>query len=182
MRPSLAVPSHVLALVNLFVDLCLLRRGPQDLPASHALLSLALVLNVAAGLLLGRTVWGETGAALGAALLDVGVLALLLFVALRARALGNRFLQSATAMLGAGCLLTLLALPLQPLVELSEASDPDAVGALLYLLYVAWVQVVYGHVLRHALDLRLGAGIAIALVYTLTSAVVVDLVFPLPES
>jgi hypothetical protein len=172
---------NVLSLLNLFVDLCLLRRGPQDLPASRALLLLVLALDVAAGILLGRIVWGAMGPAVGATLLDVAVLMLLLGIALRTRSLVPRFTQSASALLGVGALFTLLAIPLQPLLEVSDAADPDGVSALVYLLYVVWVQVVYGHILRHTLNLPFGAGIAIALGYTLTSAILVELFFPLPE-
>jgi hypothetical protein len=172
----------VLSLLNLFVDLCLLRRGPQDLPVSRVLLLLVLLLDLAAGVLLGRTVWGATGPAIGATLLDVGVLLLLLHVALRVRDVLPRFTQSAAALLGVSTLFTLVAMPLQSLLDVSEAADPEAGMALLYLLYVAWVQVVYGHILRHALNVQLSAGIAIALAYTLTSAIVVELFFPLPEA
>lgn len=171
----------MLSLLNLFLDICLLRRGPQDLPASRALLLLALVFDVAAGILLGRIVWGGMGPAIGATLLDIALLTLLLGIALRTRSLVPRFTQSASALLGVGALFTLVAIPLQPLLEAPDVADPDGVSALLYLLYVAWVQVVYGHILRHALNLPFGAGIAIALGYTLTSAILVELFFPLPE-
>ena len=174
--------TNVLSLLNLYVDLCLLRRGPQDLPASRALLRLVLVLDIAAGILLGWVVWGALGPAVGATLLDIAVLLGLLGVALRTRSHLPRFTQSASALLGVGALFTLLAIPLQPLLEVSDAADPDGVSALVYLLYVAWVQVVYGHILRHTLNLPLGAGIAIALCYTLTSAILVELFFPLPET
>lgn len=170
------------ALLNVFVDLCLLRRGPQDLPASWGLLILVLALDVGAGVLLGRMVWDSVLPAIGATALDIAVLLLLLYAALRVRVVLPRFAQSATALLGTSALFTLLAMPLQPLLDVPNGADPDAVGALIYLLYVAWVQVVYGHILRHTLNLQLSAGIAVALAYTLTSAVVVELLFPLPEA
>ena len=55
-------------------------------------------------------------------------------------------------------------------------------GALLYLLLLIWVQLVYGHVLRHALNLSLVAGVGLAIGYTFTSAVLIELLFPLPAT
>jgi len=50
------------------------------------------------------------------------------------------------------------------------------------LLLLIWVQLVYGHVLRHALNVSLVSGVALSLVYTFTSAVLIELLFPLPAS
>ena len=171
--------SDVLRLLNFFIDLCMLRRAPQDLPASQSLLMIILVLNALAGILLGVQTWAGAGVALAATVVDIGVLLGLLWLALRVRGLVPRFTQSATALLGAGTLFTLLAMPLQPLLD---APDDVRVGALLYLLLLAWVQLVYGHVLRHALNLNLISGIGLSLIYTFTSAVVIELLFPLPVS
>jgi hypothetical protein len=70
-------------------------------------------------------------------------------------------------------------MPLQPLLDTPEEIEA---GALLYLLLLIWVQLVYGHVLRHALNLNLLSGVALSLVYTFTSAVLIELLFPLPAS
>lgn len=169
----------MLKLLNFFVDLCLLRRAPQDLPASQSLLAVVLVANALAGVVLGIQTWAGAGVALAATALDIGVLLGLLRVALQVRGVTPRFTQSATALLGAGTLFTLLAMPLQPLLDTPEEIEA---GALLYLLLLIWVQLVYGHVLRHALNLNLVSGVALSLVYTFTSAVLIELLFPLPAT
>ena len=169
----------MLKLLNFFFDLCLLRRAPQDLPASQSLLLVVLGVNALAGILLGMQTWAGAGVAFAATALDIGVLLGLLWAVLRVRGLTPRFVQSATALLGAGTLFTLLAMPLQPLLDTPEEME---VGALLYLVMLMWVQLVYGHVLRHALNISLTSGVALSLVYTLTSAVLIELLFPLPVS
>jgi len=169
----------VLKLLNFFLDLCLLRRAPQDLPASQSLLIVVLIVNGLAGIVLGIQTWEGAGMALAATALDISVLLGLLWVALQVRGVTPRFTQSATALLGAGILFTLLAMPLQPLLDTPEEIEA---GALLYLLLLIWVQLVYGHVLRHALNLNLLSGVALSLVYTFTSAVLIELLFPLPAS
>ena len=169
----------VLKLLNFFLDLCLLRRAPQDLPASQSLLVVVLIVNALVGIVLGIQTWAGAGTALAATALDIGVLLGLLWVALQVRSVTPRFTQSATALLGAGTLFTLLAMPLQPLLDTPEEIEA---GALLYLLLLIWVQLVYGHVLRHALNVSLVSGVALSLVYTFTSAVLIELLFPLPAS
>lgn len=169
----------MLKLLNFFVDLCLLRRAPQDLPASQSLLVAVVIANGIAGIVLGLQAWDASGMALAATILDIGVILGLLWVALQIRGVTPRFTQSATALLGAGTLFTLLAMPLQPLLD---APDGIELGALLYLLLLVWVQLVYGHVLRHALNVSLLAGVALSLAYTFTSAVLIELFFPLPAT
>ena len=169
----------MLKLLNFFVDLCLLRRAPQDLPASQSLLVMVLVVNALAGIVLGVQTWAGAGVALAATALDIGALLGLLWIALQVRGVTPRFTQSATALLGAGTLFTLLAMPLQPLLDAPEEMEA---GALVYLLLLVWVQLVYGHVLRHALNLNLVSGVALSLVYTFSSAVLIELLFPLPAS
>jgi hypothetical protein len=169
----------VLKILNFFVDLCLLRRAPQDLDGSPALFLAALGINALAGLVLGLQSWGETGPAFVATLIDLGVMLSLLRLALRLKGHPHRLRQTATALLGTGVLFSLLALPLQPLFSSDETAET---GALLYLGLVIWLQVVYGHVLRQALDVSLPAGIGMAIVYTLTSAILIQLLFPLPAA
>ena len=169
----------MLKILNFFVDLCLLRRVPQDLDGSARLFLAALTANALAGLILGLQTWGEMGTALVATLIDLGVMFSLLRLALMLKGVPHRLQQTATALLGAGVLFSLLALPLQPLLD---GEDTAEIGALLYLGLVIWLQVVYGHVLRHAVDVTLPAGIGLAIVYTLTSAILIQLLFPLPAA
>ena len=43
----------MLALIQFFVELCLLRRGPQDLPASAALVKFLSMVYLGVGVLVG---------------------------------------------------------------------------------------------------------------------------------
>ena len=169
----------MLKILNFLVDLCLLRRAPQDLEGAAQVFLAALAANAVAGLVLGFQTWGATGPALVATLVDLGVMFSLLRLALALKGFPHRLQQTATAMLGAGVLFSLLALPLQPLLDSEETAE---MGALLYLGLVVWLQVVYGHVLRHALELTLPAGIGLAIVYTLTSAILIQLIYPIPAA
>ncbi|AGA88939.1 hypothetical protein Thimo_0062 [Thioflavicoccus mobilis 8321] len=166
------------ALIYFFFELCLLRRAPQDLPASDWLFRLVLVASFLVGVL---------AAAIGGRPLPLGIiqnlaqLALLLTVLyfglgwLRRQA---RFLQTATALLGTGTLLSVLALIPIGLLPLEPTSPDGSLAALLLLLLFAWSIVVSGHILRHTLALTLGQGAAVAILYELASLVLLDGLFP----
>ena len=153
-------------LLNLFVDICLFRAGPQELPASPFLLWLTAALNLLTGTLVIVDMFGGAGQALLAQLLDMALMLGLLRAALTALGKGARFLQSASALLGAGTFINLITMPLQ----LTVGDNPSAslfgeLAALLYLALILWALLVTAHILRHTLAIRFGAAVLVALGY-----------------
>ena len=166
-------------LLNQFVDICLLRAGPQALPAS----GLLLVLTGLAGLLSGTLViisgFGGLMAAFSAQTLDLLLIATLLYVALAVRGLQPRFVQSATALFGCGVLINLAAMPVQLMLSQQEQASPVAtLGLLFYLVLLIWAIVVIAHILRHALEVRFAAGMLLSLGYFLLVNWLVQSLFP----
>jgi len=165
-----AVVSH---LVSQLLAIVSLRAGPQILPASQPLLLVLLGLD----LLLSVAVLA-TGHGVGAALLTVasslGLGLLFCHLALQLRGLGNRFLQTATALIGSDLVITLVAAPLslvvlQQLDSLgSEQLAPELVLGLLTV--TAWLLAVVGGIFRHALDLPWPAALAVSLAYVIVTA------------
>ena len=151
---------------KIFLDLCLLRANPQDLPTSNRLLAAALV-----GHLLANVLTGLDGASLENALL-AGVMDTLLLVALThtglmLRGVGARTRQTLTALAGCGALLAVLA---WAVVTAAEAVTAHAWVA--WLPFLFWFLAVYGHILRNALNVSLGVGLALAIGYVLLSLLV----------
>jgi len=164
-------------LFNFFVDLCLLRRAPQDLPASPYLFAVMLTVSVLVGAA-GVSDMIPGIAALAASMLDAVIAMVLLKLLLRVKNFDNRFLQTATAVLGAGIILGLLAIPLQlSLNEEVMQSESGALVSLVYLLLLIWIQVVIGHILRHALSVSMLLGVGLALTYSIISGTVIQSVF-----
>lgn len=156
----------MLRLLNLFVDICLLRAGPQDLPASRFLLWLTGVASLITGTLVIIEGLGGVGRALLAQLLDLVLLLVLLRAALTATARGGRFLQTASALFGTGTFINMVTMPLQLTMGDEPLSSPfGGLAAVLYLLMIVWALLVMGHILRHAFEIRLGAANLIALGY-----------------
>ncbi len=160
---------------RIFLDLCLLRANPQDLPASNRLLAAALTVH-----LLTNVVTGLDNARLENALL-AGVMDTLLLVALThagltLRGLGTRMRQTLTALAGCGALLAVLA---WAVVTAAEAVTAHAQVA--WLPFLFWLLAVYGHILRNALNVPLGVGLALSAGYALLSLAVTG-PFLLPET
>ena len=155
-------------MLRLLWDLCRFRRGPQDLPYSVALARALVLADAGAGLLYLRVVGAGEG---GVARLAVSLLIALLlpWVLLRSRGLGDRYVQTLSALVGTGVLFTLAYLPVAalaadlPVPKLGETPTREQLAvAWLTLALVAWKLTINGHVWRHALNWPLAAGVALA--------------------
>lgn len=154
-------------LFRAFLDLCLLRAGPQQLPASPFLLGLALAAYALTGLPLLLLEF-DLPAAAGQVALDVALLAATARLLLAARRRAERFTQTYTALTGSGTLLNLAALPILLGLYGAEAAGGGAgLFSLLWMGLFVWSLLVSGAIYHHALDLPLPAGIGVALGYLL---------------
>ena len=162
------------ALLNYFVDLCLLRVGPQDLPASKPLLVLLSGLNILVGLVMIVDVRAGMASALAESIFETAFMLTALYFGLQWRNHQPRFMQAGTALMGSGLLISLLALPL-----ISWSQRPDSIEAgLLLLALIIWSMVVMGHILRHTFEIGLGLGVGLAFGYTLLSWNLAMILFP----
>lgn len=163
-----------------FTDICLLRRGPQDLPASAFLLYLTLIAHAVSGFLL--TVGSHPpGTAAMAAVTDTALLALLTLSLLYVNGQGARVRQTLSALAGSDTLIGLLALaPTYWLAKAQAGNNDRTVPDVLLLLLIVWSLVVMGHVIRHALSTHLFVGVVIAVVFYGMVWSVNQALFPLP--
>jgi hypothetical protein len=165
------------ALIHYFIELCLLRRAPQDLPASVTLLKVLILVYLAVGVLVGAATGQGLWEALVQTLVDTALLLGLLYAGLRWLGRLPRFVQSASALLGSGALLNLLVLAPLAMASGGDDSEVTGVAALLFLALLAWSLVVTGHILRHTLDLPLVQGALIAIGYNLLAYSVLGALF-----
>lgn len=163
------------ALLRFFVELALLRRGPQDLPASSALVALTALLSVLVGAINGAEVFGGLGPAFAANLLDLGLSLVLVFALLQIKGRLARWMQTMAAFLGLGVLAGLVMLVLR---TPAEALGVEQLATVVELILAIWLQVALGSVLRHALDIPLLAGVIIMLSYTVIAFNLIARVIP----
>lgn len=155
------------SLFKLFLDICLLRASPDQLPASKNLLLITLLSYAVVSLILARLEL-PLGSALLYAVLDTLVLAIITHTVLLLRRFPARLTQTLTALAGTGSLLGLIALPLAGFAGASPA----------LLLLVLWNIVVTAHILRHALAVPLMMGLVASMAYLLMTFFVMSALFP----
>jgi hypothetical protein len=158
---SFSTVSEIHTVVRPFIEICALRRRPQDLPTSTLLLGVTLTTHTLSSFLL-QAVTLETWTAFLAGVTDtllVVVLSASLLFYYRLRA---RIVQTLTAMTGAGTVIALVAIPLWSWSQSAQQGDGSPFAALLVLSVFAWSLAVSGHILRHALSVPYFVGIFIA--------------------
>jgi len=163
------------ALIGYFFALAMLRRGPQDLPASTVLLALLAVANVLVGTATGSQIFGGVRPAFGANVVDLALSMVTLFVLLQFKGHAARWVQTATAFFGLGALAGVLMLLFRSVADMVGARE---LAMLSELIIAVWVHVALGHVLRHALDVPLLAGVVIVLAYSLMAFNIIAQFFP----
>jgi hypothetical protein len=161
-------------LLTAAIELCLLRIGPQDLPASQALLLLSLCLNFAVGVVMIVGLQMEFGRALMETLFQIVLLLGALYLALRFNNRLARFNQSATALMLSELLLGLLVLPMVFWNQRTESTE----SGLLVLVLLFWDIVVMGHILKHTFEMPFNLGIAAAMIFSILSWNLTALFFP----
>jgi hypothetical protein len=164
--------------LTIWLDICLLRAGPQDLPVSRVLLGLTL-----AGYLLVSTLlslpWYPGFTSLQIAVTDLALL--IIFAGSVLYMTGNmaRINQTLTALAGTGALLGLLALPLVQSLHRAQDTEPVSLPVLMFwLLLMGWNLLVVAHIIRHALSVILPIAVVIAVLYTLVAMQLISALFP----
>ncbi|MGB5835054.1 MAG: hypothetical protein WBG92_24135 [Thiohalocapsa sp.] len=164
----------MLAIPHFFLELCLLKRTPQDLPASNALLTLVVVVGLLGGMLLSVTAGAAFLVGIGQTLLDFLIMLGALHLALKLTGKLPRFVQTATALVGADALVGFVALlPVGLAGPNIEDSPQLLLAGLMFMALVAWSVLVTAHILRHAFDIKLIQGAMIAVAFDILSFVVV---------
>lgn len=166
--------------LRVFMNICLLRAGPQDVPSARIvpLLAGAIYILVGAGVALSNY---PPGQALAWSALDTLLLGMLAHISLLWRGKRLRFPQTFSALAGSGALLSLCSWPvLLMLLRLPENDPRAALPSLLLVVGLIWSIVVIAHILRHALSSSYAAGLLLALLYVIISWNLSGLLFPPP--
>lgn len=157
------------SLFQLFLDIALWRRGPRDVPAAGTMYLFVAAVYFLVGTVEAAVVRGwPTAFFLSAA--DLALVLVVLFVPLLATRLTHRFLQAATAVLGAGIVVALPRVALLFVVEQLGARHPLAFLVwLAALALIAWYLAIVANVVRLSTERPLAIGVLAALAYFVSS-------------
>jgi hypothetical protein len=167
----------MLQLIRAWFEICLLRRAPQDLPASSDLLGLSLGCYGLVSVLVSSQSYTFSKALLLAAV-DLGLLVLFAWSLLYLQKKTTRLNQTLSALAGTGSLMGVIALPL--LLTIAPDAGAEAVPAplqSLWLLLLLWNLFVMAHIIRHALSSSFAIGFGISLLYALLNMQVIVTLF-----
>jgi hypothetical protein len=169
----------MLRLAKAFWDLALWRMSPAQLPASGFLLGLLAailaVLEVLAALLPPASL-DQIGTRI---LLSVALPLVWTWVVLLAVRRPQRYLQTASALLGIAVLSELVLYPLAWLMQTLGSAEPiAAVLKFLALVGIVWYLLACANIWRAALESRLGWGMALSLAYLIGSTVLEACLLP----
>lgn len=159
-------------------EICSFRAGPQDLPASAWLLRLVIVGSILVDSIVG-VAFGKMQQAIAESLLALSVAAIALYAALHWQGKTARFLQSFTAINGAGLLISILALPLFfAMGRASVTGEPLANYVVVGLFFLVWQVGVFAHIIRHTFDIKLGYALMSIVLFVVVYGQLAGQVFP----
>ena len=165
------------ALIHPFVQICLLRMRPQDLPSSGMLLALVLFAHTLMGVVVAA-VDLRFDQALAAGIIDTGLMCGLTTGLLMLRTLRERTVQTLTALAGAGSVIGFVAYPVSLwLHDAHQANVQSPALALVLLAVLGWSLAVSAHVLRHALSAPYYIGLFISIAFYWISVRILSGVF-----
>ena len=161
-------------LIKLYFDICLLKKGPQDVPHSLFVFWLALAFYAIAGLLLFYLTTDLPNSIIQ---LLVEIVLILGFSGgiLIAAGKFSRFFQTASAMLGADAVISFLGLPVYSSMitgKISMLPFFALIGLMIWHLFVT------GHIFRHALNKSYSFGLGLAFLYLFSSYQLMMILFP----
>jgi hypothetical protein len=164
--------------IHLFVQIALLRRGPQDLPASRLLLTLTVCGYAAVNALVSSLLPPSAG---WPPQLAVDVLFTLVWYAALLQLAGRseRFVQTVTGVFGLQAVLSPLLIGSEWLMRRFGQDTtwqlPIAVGG---LALVIWLIAANSHVVKAALEWSSAASVALVILQIVASQLLLFAVFP----
>lgn len=164
-------------LILFFWEICLLKKGPQDLPTSRFLLNITMALYFFTGVLYG--VYNKAFLiSLAQVTMDIFIFIVFLKMILSLSNYSSRFIQTVTAIFGISAVFTMLGLPLMYLRDTLLNDALLLLVSYLFLAIIIWNIVVIGHIFRHALSITLFVGVLMGLLYVFIANSIMAFMIP----
>ena len=160
-------------LLRLFFNICLLKKGPQDIPGSNTVLSLVMPVYVIINFLI-LILASDISIALLQVTTESILILTLSWIILFFFKKSPRYSQTVCALVGTDAVISFFALPVMSIL-LGQGSQ-FAFFALIVLMIWHWA--VTGHIFRMALDKPLSFGLGISFLYILVSNLCMTMIFP----
>lgn len=158
------------SLIQFYYRMTLLRAKPQDGPYSQALQIVLLVLCFLISVFTVLALY-DLWPSIAHSVLDLAFLYLFTLVLLHNAK--ERIRQTFCAFLGSGFIISVVnAISFHGLIENKNEESISLFDLTVFFLIFSWTLLVYGHIVRHAVDVKLATGVGIVLGYTLITMIV----------
>ncbi len=160
-------------LLKLFFDICLLKKGPQDVPGFTSLFRILILVHAGISFTVLKLNMDSMDAAwqvLVEVLLILGLTWPILYIGRKS----SRYQQTTSALLGTGAVISFIAIPAMATL----ISQGTGLAFFAVVLLMIWHWVVSGHIFSHALEQPFTFGLGIAFLYILASYQIIALLFP----
>lgn len=165
--------------LRIYLNLFLLRIGPQDIPRSKGLFWVTLGTLIGSGLIQGSYHY-SADRNLFANLLYAALINLFVVLILEFKGYSNRYLQTATATFGIfSCFYIMHIFPAFLLTGGEFAADHTFLIILIMLRWILFIYgiVVFGHILQHAISTSKGFGLLLSVIFYTINFVLVRILF-----
>ena len=159
-------------LLKLFFEICLFKKGPEDVPSSTLLLRLLIPVYFCVSYLVLSLSNDQINTALQVlveVILILGMSWVILFLSKKS----ERYQQTASALIGTDTIISFFALPAMATL----IGQGSSFAFIFVVLLMIWHWVVSGHIFSHALEQPKFFGLGIAFLYMLTSYQVMGFLF-----
>lgn len=160
-------------ILKLFADICLFKKGPQDVPYSVWFYRLTIVgYSIVSLLLLNMSMnWRSAVIQL---LVEVGLVLLFVGLLLSFSRKLKRYYQTVAALFGTDAMISFCAIP--ALATMKTGHWPGVTYPVILGLMI-WHWAVMGHIFRHSLSVSLSFGLGLAFLFIIGSIQVMTLMF-----
>jgi hypothetical protein len=152
-------------IIKLLFDICLFKRGPQDVPFSLWLLRTMVIVDISVSFLMA-SIQGDWFAsllqAIVSAVLVIGFSWFMVYLSQKR----ERFYQTSTAFLGTDALISFIALPGMASMMLGSVAQ---LAFIVIIALMIWHWAVTGHIIRNALGQTWAFSLGLAFLYLLGS-------------
>ena len=176
--------ANLRALFSVLVDIILLRRGPEQLPASPVLLAIVIGFYIAiSAMVVASQVVTDRNWPLE---LVIGTATMLIWyqVALQLAKKRERYLQTMTAMFGVSTIFAPLLVPMlnSVVAQMQAKQQPSQFLSMLSLFLLVWLVVIFVRIVRSAFEWPWPAALLLVIGQEIFSILVFVLVFGAPAA
>ncbi|MEX2353158.1 MAG: hypothetical protein WD709_03150 [Gammaproteobacteria bacterium] len=172
------MPRILIILFRTFFDICLFRKGPQDLPAARELFWLVMLCYGAISVALSFP-YQTFYIAVITGVTEALMLLLITYTFVYLRSVTGRWRQTSTALAGTGVIFSLMAFPLFYLrVYLQSGPALQAFIGMVIICLILWNIAVMTHILKNALSSSYFLGVLASLAYIALISFTLQVVLP----